>query len=49
MYCMWYLRGKGCSGLTPIHWIPYRDVNPVPTNPLADDIATVLLGPVPLT
>ena len=24
----------------------YRDVNPVPTNPLADDTATAPLGPV---
>ena len=32
---------KTCSGLSR-----YRDVNPVPTNLLADDIATAPSGPV---
>ena len=27
-------------------WSRYRDTNPVPTNPLADDITTCPLGPV---
>ena len=32
---------KTCSGLER-----YRDVNPVPTSPLTNDIATALLRPV---
>ena len=28
-------------------WSQYRDLNPVPTSQLANDIATVLSGPVP--
>ena len=27
-------------------WSRYRDVNPVPTSPLADDITTASSGPV---
>ena len=36
---------KTCSGLEP-GWSRYRDVNPVPTSSLADDITTALSGPV---
>ena len=31
---------------TALGWNPYRDANPVPTSPIADDIATVPSGPV---
>ena len=29
-----------------LHWSRYQDVNPVPATPLAEDLATVLLGHV---
>ena len=42
---------EGCSGLTPTHWAfknPFwvGDTNPVPTSPLANDIATAPSGQV---
>ena len=30
----------------PLSWSRYRDENPVPTSPLADDVTTAPSGPV---